>query len=70
MGRLVPGRVVPSSIELRWRNGQMALRWCAAERCSKSDHQFRRVNGQPAPAQAPRRARSALHPECQYRKPQ
>jgi putative transposase len=28
----------------RWRNGQMALRWCAAEML-EADHQFRRVNG-------------------------
>jgi putative transposase len=28
----------------RWRNGQMALRWCAAGML-EADHQFRRVNG-------------------------
>jgi transposase-like protein len=28
----------------RWRNGQMALRWCAAGMV-QADHQFRRVNG-------------------------
>ena len=28
----------------RWRNGQMALRWCAA-RMLEADHQSRRVNG-------------------------
>ena len=28
----------------RWRDGQMALRWCAAGML-EADHQFRRVNG-------------------------
>ena len=28
----------------RWRDGQMALRWCAAG-MPEADHQFRRVNG-------------------------
>ena len=28
----------------RWRNGPMALRWCAAGML-EADHQFRRVNG-------------------------
>ena len=28
----------------RWRNGQMALRWCAAGML-EAGHQFRRVNG-------------------------
>jgi len=34
----------------------MALRWCAAGML-EADHQFRRVNGPPAPAETPRRAR-------------
>jgi putative transposase len=28
----------------RWRDGTMALRWCAAG-MPEADHQFRRVNG-------------------------
>jgi putative transposase len=51
----------------RWRNGQMALRWCAAG-MAEAGRQFRRVNGH---LHLPRlrAARSVVHTECQCRKP-
>lgn len=43
----------------RWRNGQMALRWCAAG-MAEAGKQFRRVNGHlHLPA-----LRAALEAEC------
>ena len=38
------GSVPASSASQRWRDGTMALRWCAAGML-EADHQFRRVNG-------------------------
>jgi hypothetical protein len=52
-GTLRPTNAVESMIEIcrehsvnvkRWRDGQMALRWCAAEMV-EAEKQFRKVNG-------------------------
>jgi hypothetical protein len=50
----------------RWRNGTMALRWCAAGML-EADHQFRSVNGHLQPPKlctrrnsAPRSTRTSL----------
>jgi putative transposase len=52
----------------RWRDGTMALRWCAAGML-EAGHQFRRVNGHLHLAETPRRAGRALQQECQRRQP-
>ena len=53
----------------RWRDGTMALRWCAAGML-EAGHQFRRVNGHLHLPEAPRRAGGPLHQECHRRKPE
>ena len=45
----------------RWRDGTMALRWCAAGML-EADHQFRRVNGHLHLLETPRRARRVTSP--------
>lgn len=51
----------------RWRDGQMALRWCAAGMVQAS-HQFRRVNAPPAPTRPTSNAGTACRrPECRTR---
>jgi putative transposase len=44
----------------RWRDGTMALRWCAAGML-EADHPVPPRQRPPAPAQAPRRTRRSLH---------
>ena len=60
-----------SSNVKRWRDGQMALRWCAAGMV-EAGKQFRRVNGHlhlPALRDRPRTARRQRlsHPSCMMR---
>jgi hypothetical protein len=50
----------------RWRDGTMALRWCAAGMVEARSPVPPRQRP-PAPAETPRRAQRALHQECQRR---
>ena len=53
----------------RWRDGQIALRWCAAG-MAEAGKQFRCVNGHLQPTHGPRRPRARVHPTCQIRRAQ
>ena len=53
----------------RWRDGQMALRWCAAGMI-EAGKQFRRVNGHLHLPDAPRRARARVRRTCRTRRAQ
>ncbi len=55
-----------SSNVKRWRDGQMALRWCAAG-MREAAKQFRRCQRPSPPGRAARRARASLRHECHTR---
>ena len=53
----------------RWRDGQMALRWCAAGMV-EAGKQFRRVNGHLHLPTAPRSTRTRNRRTCRTRRAQ
>ena len=53
----------------RCRDGQIALRWCAAG-MAEAGKQFRCVNGHLQPTHAPRRPPARVHPTCQTHRAQ